>query len=49
MNPASLLGVWVGAAHNDNGWDMKITISILKPFEAGSTLGIFVIPMFRDI
>ena len=45
MKPESLLGVWVGTAHNDNGWDMKITISILKPFEVGSTLGIFDIPM----
>jgi hypothetical protein len=45
MKPESLLGVWVGNAHNNNGWDMKITISILKPFEVGSTLGIFDIPM----
>ena len=45
MNPDSLIGVWTGMAHNSNGWDMKITISILQPFEIGSTLGIFDIPM----
>jgi hypothetical protein len=45
MKTDSLLGVWTGTAHNSNGWDMKITISILKPFEVGSTLGIFDIPM----
>lgn len=45
MKPESLIGVWTGTAHNDNGWDMKITISILQPFEIGSTLGIFDIPM----
>ncbi len=30
MKPESLLGVWVGNAHNNNGWDMKITISIFS-------------------
>jgi len=45
MKPDSLLGVWTGTAHNSNGWDMKITISILQPFEVGSTLGIFDIPL----
>jgi hypothetical protein len=45
MKPESLIGVWTGMAHNSNGWDMKITISILQPFEIGSTLGIFDIPM----
>lgn len=45
MKPESLLGVWTGTAHNSNGWDMKITISILQPFEIGSTLGVFDIPM----
>jgi hypothetical protein len=45
MEADSLLGVWTGTAHNSNGWDMKITISILKPFEVGSTLGIFDIPL----
>lgn len=45
MNRDSLLGVWTGTAHNSNGWDMKITLSVLKPFEVGSTLGIFDIPM----
>lgn len=45
MKADSLLGVWTGTAHHSNGWDMKITISILKPFEVGSTLGIFDIPM----
>jgi len=45
MKTESLLGVWTGTAHNNNGWDMKITISILQPFEIGSTLGIFDIPL----
>jgi len=45
MKTDSLLGVWTGTAHNSNGWDMKITVSILQPFEIGSTLGIFNIPM----
>jgi len=45
MKTESLLGVWTGTAHNNNGWDMKITISILQPFEIGSMLGIFDIPM----
>jgi len=45
MKPDSLLGVWMGTAHNSNGWDMKITISILQPFEMGETLGIFNIPL----
>lgn len=45
MDTASLLGVWTGTANNNNGWDMKITISIIQPVEAGSTLGIFDIPL----
>jgi hypothetical protein len=45
MNIASLLGVWSGTAHNNNGWDMKITLSIFQPFEIGSTLGVFDIPL----
>ena len=45
MEADSLLGVWTGTARNNNGWEMKMTISILKPFEVGSTLGIFDIPM----
>jgi len=45
MDTASLLGVWTGTAHNNNGWDMKINISILQPVEIGSTLGIFDIPL----
>src|SRR5215207_7619070 len=45
MKTDSLLGVWTGTAHSINGWDMKITLSILQPFEIGSTLGIFNIPM----
>jgi hypothetical protein len=45
MDTASLLGVWTGNAHNSNGWDMKITVSILQPFEVGSTLGVFDIPL----
>ena len=45
MKPDSLLGVWIGNAHNSNGWDMKITISILQPIEIGSKLGIFDIPL----
>lgn len=45
MNAESLIGVWTGIVHNSNGWDMKVTISILQPFEVGSTLGIFDIPL----
>ena len=45
MKPDSLLGVWTGTAHNSNGWDMKISLSILQPFAIGSTLGIFNIPL----
>jgi hypothetical protein len=47
MKPDSLLGVWTGTAHNSNGWDMKITISILQPLEleVGSMLGVFDIPL----
>ncbi|RPJ20067.1 MAG: hypothetical protein EHM33_29215 [Chloroflexi bacterium] len=45
MQTDSLLGVWAGTVHNTNGWDMKITISILQPVEIGSMLGVFDIPM----
>jgi hypothetical protein len=45
MKPESLLGVWTGTAHNSNGWDMKLTISILQPFEIGAMLGVFDIPL----
>jgi hypothetical protein len=45
MKPESLLGVWMGTAHNSNGWDMKITISVFQPVEVGSTLGVFDIPL----
>lgn len=45
MNAESLIGVWTGTVHKSNGWDMKVTISILQPFEVGSTLGIFDIPL----
>lgn len=45
METNSLLGVWIGNVHNSNGWDMKITISVLQPIEIGSVLGIFDIPM----
>lgn len=45
MKPDSLLGVWTGTAHNSNGWDMKITISVLQRVEIGETLGIFHIPL----
>jgi hypothetical protein len=45
MKINSLLGTWTGTAHNSNGWDMKITISVLQPIELGSTLGVFDIPM----
>ena len=47
MKPDSLLGVWTGIAHNSNGWDMKITISILQPLEleVGAMLGLFDIPL----
>ena len=44
MKPDSFLGVWTGKAHNNNGWDMEITISILELFEVGSTLGTYTIP-----
>ena len=45
MDADALLGVWTGTAHNSNGWDMKVTISILQPIEVGSTLGVFDIPL----
>ena len=45
MDAHSLLGVWTGIAHNSNGWDMKITLSVLQPVEIGSILGIFDIPL----
>jgi hypothetical protein len=45
MKPVSLLGVWTGTAHNSNGWDMKVTISVIQPFEVGAMLGTFDIPM----
>lgn len=45
METNSLLGVWIGNVHNSNGWDMKITISVLQPIEIGSVLGIFDIPL----
>lgn len=45
MKADALLGVWTGIVHNSNGWDMKITISILQPFEVGSMLGVFDIPL----
>jgi hypothetical protein len=45
MKPESLLGVWTGTAHNSNGWDMKITVSVLQLVEVGSTLGVFDIPL----
>ena len=45
MKPESLLGVWTGTAHNSNGWDMKITISVIQPLEVGSILGLFDIPL----
>jgi hypothetical protein len=45
MEASSLLGVWTGTVHNSNGWDMKITISVLQPFEIGAMLGIFDIPL----
>ena len=45
MKPDSLLGVWTGTVHNSNGWDMKLTVSILQPFEVGTMLGIFDIPL----
>jgi hypothetical protein len=45
MNTDSLLGVWTGTAHNSNGWDMKITLSVLQPVEVGSMLGVFDIPL----
>ena len=45
MQADSLLGVWRGTAHHSNGWDMKITISILQPVEIGTMLGVFDIPL----
>jgi hypothetical protein len=45
MDTSSLLGVWTGNVHNSNGWDMKLTLSILQPFDVGGTLGIFDIPL----
>lgn len=45
MDENSLLGIWTGIVHNSNGWDMKITISILQPLEIGAILGIFDIPL----
>jgi hypothetical protein len=47
MKPDSLLGVWTGNAHHSNGWDMKITISVMQPFEVGSIFGIFDIPLIQ--
>lgn len=44
MKSDALLGVWTGTVHHSNGWDMKITISILQPFEVGAMLGVFDIP-----
>ena len=44
MDASSLLGVWTGIAHTSNGWDMKITISIMQPVQVGSMLGLFDIP-----
>lgn len=45
MDADALLGVWTGTARNSNGWEMKITISILQPLEEGSMLGVFDIPL----
>lgn len=45
MEADSLLGVWTGTARNSNGWEMRITLSILQPVEVGSMLGIFDIPL----
>lgn len=45
MEADSLLGVWTGIARNSNGWEMKMTLSILQPVEVGSMLGIFDIPL----
>jgi hypothetical protein len=44
MELDSLTGIWTGTAHNNNDWDMSITISILETFQAGSTLGTYTIP-----
>ena len=45
MEANSLLGVWTGTIHNSNGWDMKLTVSVLQPIEVGKTLGVFDIPL----
>ena len=44
MRPDSFLGTWRGTAHNNNDWDMEITISISEPLQVGSTLGTYTIP-----
>lgn len=47
MKTDSLLGIWTGTVHHSDGWDMKITISVMQPFEIGSILGIFDIPLIQ--
>lgn len=47
MKPDALLGTWTGTVHSSNGWDMKITLSVMQPFEIGSVLGIFDIPLMQ--
>ena len=45
MKPDSLLGVWTGTVRNSDGWEMKMTLSVLQPFQIGTTFGIFDIPL----
>src|SRR5215210_7216323 len=45
MTSDALLGVCPGTDHTSSGWDMKITISVLQPFEVGALLGVFDIPL----
>jgi hypothetical protein len=47
MKTDALLGIWTGTVHHSNGWDMKITLSVMQPFEIGSILGIFDIPLIQ--
>lgn len=44
MKPETILGVWTGIADNNNGWEMEVTISIPRLFQAGDPLGTYSIP-----
>jgi hypothetical protein len=45
MKEDSLLGVWTGAIRDRDGWEMKMTLSILQPVAVGAMLGVFDIPL----